>query len=71
MNRIEEILHTLNTYEMETEPAQMNIWSEVIRLLPEYDDGATDVIDEGTGDTFMLKDGTVIQWDYMREAWVV
>ena len=70
MDRIEEILNTLNSYEMETEPAQHNIWMEVIEILPEYDGVATDAVVLGRNDQFLLRDGTLIRWDYMREAWV-
>jgi hypothetical protein len=63
--RITEITEALNGYD--ADPG--NIWQDVILQLPEYDEAATDEIDNGRSDRFALADGTVIRYAAETGRW--
>lgn len=64
MNTKTQILEKLNTYTGD------NIWEDVIRGLPEYDDAATDAADPNyDSDIVVLTDGTEINYDEQRGIW--
>lgn len=60
------ITSTLNAYDGD------NVWQDVILGLSDYDDEATDAIDEGgSSDRLALSDGTIIVYAHERGEWVI
>lgn len=61
-----EFVDRLNTYEGE------NIWEDIIRRHPQYDDEATTALDiVGASDTIALADGTIIDYAAHLQTWRV
>jgi hypothetical protein len=59
MSRTTEILDQLNAYDQGTGD---NIWQDVILGLDEYDEAATNALNQSSSDRFVLTDGTMIAW---------
>ena len=65
-----EIADKLNDYEATHDLSDHDIWFDVIRFLPEYDEDATAKADPGYwGDVVVLTDGTRIE--HREGEWVI
>ncbi len=68
MTTTQQILDQLNTYEAKTpEHDGGNIWQDIIYGL-DVDDEATDAIESGASDRFVLTDGRAFEWVASREV---
>ena len=62
--RVDQIIDALNTYD------GGNIWQDVIRRLPEYNDALTASCDPTDQcDVIGLTDGTILAWRTDVDAW--
>jgi len=57
-----QVIDQLNTYTGD------NPWQDIILKL-DLDETATDEIDEGGNDRFVLADGSIIRWDPQTSRW--
>jgi hypothetical protein len=61
---VTEFVSQLNEYRGD------NIWEDVIRHHPDYDDDATAEADPtGASDTICLTDGTIIDYNHQTKTW--
>lgn len=65
-----EIVDKLNEYEATHTPPDYDIWYDVIRVLPEYDEEGTAMADpDYWGDIVVLTDGTYVE--RRENEWVI